>query len=271
MRYQGRIHHWKDTQGFGFVTPNGGGERAFVHIKAFKDRSCRPVDGDLIVYRVEKDAQGRLAAVDIVYPQRPGQASASKTDGWPLLLAPLCFALLGALVWLEHMPMWVLQAYGALSVLAFLLYWKDKAAAQGGRWRTSEGTLHLCALIGGWPGALVAQKLLRHKTVKPAFQSAFKATVVLNVLLLAACLSPLGQSYIAQLMGREVPVSSVQATEWLAPAKTSVTASRFSCDGRTQCVQMTSCEEATFFLENCPGTQMDGNHDGKPCEQQWCR
>ncbi|MCL6262929.1 excalibur calcium-binding domain-containing protein [Craterilacuibacter sp. RT1T] len=34
---------------------------------------------------------------------------------------------------------------------------------------------------------------------------------------------------------------------------------------------MTSCEEATFFLENCPGAQMDGNHDGEPCEQQWCR
>ena len=45
----------------------------------------------------------------------------------------------------------------------------------------------------------------------------------------------------------------------------------FRCDGRTRCSQMTSCAEATFFLQNCPGTQMDGNHDGVPCEQQWCR
>ncbi|MCL6262928.1 cold shock and DUF1294 domain-containing protein [Craterilacuibacter sp. RT1T] len=235
MRYQGRIHQWKDAQGFGFVTPNGGGERAFVHIKAFEDRSRRPGDGDLIVYRVEKDAQGRLAAVDIVYPQRAGQAALSKANGWPLLLAPLCFALLGISVWLGRMPMLVLQVYGALSVLAFLLYWKDKAAAQGGRWRTREGTLHLCALLGGWPGALVAQKLLRHKTVKPAFQSAFKATVVLNVLLVAACLSPWGQPYLAQLSGREASVPGVQEAAWLAPATTPVTVSRFSCDGRTQC------------------------------------
>jgi hypothetical protein len=45
----------------------------------------------------------------------------------------------------------------------------------------------------------------------------------------------------------------------------------FSCDGRTYCSQMTSCEEATFFLRNCPGVKMDGNHDGIPCEKQWCK
>ncbi|MCX6073506.1 MAG: excalibur calcium-binding domain-containing protein [Campylobacterales bacterium] len=47
--------------------------------------------------------------------------------------------------------------------------------------------------------------------------------------------------------------------------------SRFQCDGRTLCSQMKSCEEATFFLNNCPNTKMDGNGDGVPCESQWCR
>ena len=42
------------------------------------------------------------------------------------------------------------------------------------------------------------------------------------------------------------------------------------CDGRTHCSQMVSCEEATWFLKHCPGVEMDGNHDGVPCEQQWC-
>lgn len=45
----------------------------------------------------------------------------------------------------------------------------------------------------------------------------------------------------------------------------------YRCDGRTHCSQMRSCEEATYFLRNCPGTKMDGNNDGVPCEQQWCR
>ncbi len=44
----------------------------------------------------------------------------------------------------------------------------------------------------------------------------------------------------------------------------------FSCDGRVYCSEMSSCREATFFLRNCPGTKMDGDRDGVPCESQWC-
>jgi len=47
--------------------------------------------------------------------------------------------------------------------------------------------------------------------------------------------------------------------------------SSFSCDGRTYCSQMTSCEEAKYFLKHCPDTKMDGDHNGIPCERQWCR
>lgn len=54
-----------------------------------------------------------------------------------------------------------------------------------------------------------------------------------------------------------------------APAQTAPTA-EFNCDGRTHCAQMTSCAEAEFFLRHCPDVKLDGNHDGEPCEQQWC-
>lgn len=47
--------------------------------------------------------------------------------------------------------------------------------------------------------------------------------------------------------------------------------SSFTCDGRKHCSQMTSCAEATYFVQHCPNTKMDGNNDGIPCEQQWCR
>src|SRR3546814_903804 len=57
-----------------------------------------------------------------------------------------------------------------------------------------------------------------------------------------------------------------------APAGFSKPAARaYSCEGRTHCSQMRSCEEASFFLRNCPGTTMDGDMDGVPCEQQYCR
>ncbi|WP_138436727.1 excalibur calcium-binding domain-containing protein [Marinobacter shengliensis] len=53
-------------------------------------------------------------------------------------------------------------------------------------------------------------------------------------------------------------------------SKPMVSNKKFRCDGRTYCSQMTSCAEATYFLRNCPNTKMDGNHDGVPCERQWC-
>lgn len=60
------------------------------------------------------------------------------------------------------------------------------------------------------------------------------------------------------------PLRSAPATPAQAPADA------FHCDGRTRCSEMTSCEEARFFLRHCPGVEMDGNGDGEPCERQWC-
>nr|WP_227671480.1 excalibur calcium-binding domain-containing protein [Psychrobacter sp. 72-O-c] len=54
------------------------------------------------------------------------------------------------------------------------------------------------------------------------------------------------------------------------PAPPVVATPNFSCDGRQHCSQMKSCEEATYFIQYCPNTKMDGNNDGIPCEQQWC-
>lgn len=57
---------------------------------------------------------------------------------------------------------------------------------------------------------------------------------------------------------------------FIKPQSQQVANSNFRCDGRTRCNQMRSCDEAKFFLKNCPGVKMDGNHDGVPCEEQWC-
>ncbi|MDP1663571.1 MAG: excalibur calcium-binding domain-containing protein [Methylobacter sp.] len=67
--------------------------------------------------------------------------------------------------------------------------------------------------------------------------------------------------------------TSETTTEYVASSEPDVpsNSSQFKCDGRTHCSQMTSCEEATFFINNCLGTKMDGNNDGIPCERQWCQ
>ncbi|HPE02067.1 MAG TPA: excalibur calcium-binding domain-containing protein [Burkholderiaceae bacterium] len=65
------------------------------------------------------------------------------------------------------------------------------------------------------------------------------------------------------------PTEPAGTPEKIAPATRAAT-SRYQCDGRTYCSQMTSCAEAKFFLANCPGVKMDGDRDGIPCEEQWC-
>lgn len=81
---------------------------------------------------------------------------------------------------------WVPAVYGAASVIAFGAYGIDKGAARRGADRISERTLLALGLVGGWPGALVAQQVFRHKTRKRSFRRAFWATVGVNVLALAA-------------------------------------------------------------------------------------
>jgi len=78
--------------------------------------------------------------------------------------------------------LWFAAVYLVVSAATFLAYAADKSAARRHARRTPESTLHLLALAGGWPGALVAQQLLRHKTAKLRFRIMFWATVLLNAL-----------------------------------------------------------------------------------------
>jgi len=81
------------------------------------------------------------------------------------------------------------SVYAALSGVLFALYGWDKRASQRGEWRIPEWTLHLLALAGGWPGAIVAQQVFRHKTRKQPFRTVFWVTVALNCAGLAWVLS----------------------------------------------------------------------------------
>ena len=74
----------------------------------------------------------------------------------------------------------VLVYYLAASIVTFAFYALDKTAARKSQWRTPENTLHMLSLLGGWPGALAAQRLLRHKSAKSSFQAVFWITVVLH-------------------------------------------------------------------------------------------
>ncbi len=98
----------------------------------------------------------------------------------PLLLFAVIYAA-ATVLW--DLPLLVGGAYLAISLSCFVAYAIDKAAARRGDWRTPESTLLLLGLACGWPGGLLAQQWLRHKTSKTSFQWKFYLTVVLNVVL----------------------------------------------------------------------------------------
>lgn len=90
--------------------------------------------------------------------------------------------------------------YVVLGCTTFLVYRSDKVAARANRLRTRESTLHLLGVAGGWPAALLAQRWLRHKSSKLAFQRTFRLTVILNCGVLALCFTPAGRNLVGSLM-----------------------------------------------------------------------
>jgi uncharacterized membrane protein YsdA (DUF1294 family)/cold shock CspA family protein len=209
VRLQGKITSWKDDQGYGVVTQNGAdrNKTAFVHIKAFSERSRRPKLGDLITYEMNLDEKRRFRADDIKFVQRaPAKFSSSDVGGTNtsslgrVFTYLFCSALILA-VFLGRLPMLILGVYLASSVLAYTAYVMDKAAAESRRWRIAEDTLHIWGLIGGWPGALFAQQRLRHKTSKTSFQVMFGITVILNCAALGWLMSGSGADLLNVIRG----------------------------------------------------------------------
>ena len=180
MRIEGTLSKWNDDRGFGFITPDQGGQEIFVHISAFPKDGVRPTLREKITFEIETDNKGKKRAKNIICPQRPTALRTSPSRRSPSYSRRESPGLFGRII-----PLLILVGLGVY-----------------GYGEYSRRTAPLPAIAA-----------------KPEVQDA---------------------------------------------------SSPYRCDGRTHCSQMTSCAEATFFLRNCPNTQMDGNHDGVPCEQQWC-
>ena len=181
MRFAGRLTEWNDKKGFGFVSPNGGGERAFVHIRAFQRGSRRPVTGDLISYSHGKDTHGRLQALDIRLAGQKIEAPRRPPRLPRIAMGLGALAAIGGLALGGILPWPLAITYLAMSTLSWTMYCLDKFSAGRGARRTPEATLHLVDLLCGWPGGLVAHQQFRHKTAKASFQRMYWATVLFNL------------------------------------------------------------------------------------------
>ncbi|QAU33427.1 cold shock and DUF1294 domain-containing protein [Janthinobacterium sp. 17J80-10] len=181
MRYQGKITTWKDGQGFGFISPNGGGPPVFVHIKKFTNSMRRPVVGEIVTYEVTRNEKGQPRAEHVAFnDDRVRLHKAKSNETPPLSIAALFLAFVAASALLGKLPVFLLGLYFVASAATYAAYWADKSAAKSGQWRIRESTLHLVGLVGGWPGALIAQRIFRHKSRKLSFQIVFWICVFLN-------------------------------------------------------------------------------------------
>lgn len=205
MQKEGKITSWNDGRGFGFLTPKNGEKRVFFHIKAFKNHENRPKPGQNVHFEMSRDSKGRLCAKNVVL-------MTENDDFSSISLGKRSLSIIGSLVFVSVLgiaaffvptktllPVYIV----GISVVTFIIYAVDKAAAMSGSWRIPEKTLHLLALAGGWPGALIAQQTIRHKSSKPSFQAVFWVTVALNCAAIVYFFTPDGaktlQSWLKEL------------------------------------------------------------------------
>lgn len=180
MRHQGKITKWNDAKGFGFVTPNGSGQPVFIHVRAFSNRQRRPIENALVSYEFGSDSKGRCCAVNVRYADEKPATVVLRISVLPMAWMLLFTALMIGTFLVGVIPIIVPIVYLVLGMVTFLVYALDKSAAGADRRRTPESTLLILGLVGGWPGAIFAQQVLRHKSSKREFQTVFWFTVILN-------------------------------------------------------------------------------------------
>lgn len=203
MIKQGRLKNWNDQKGFGFIKGNKGEEDVFIHISAFSNRQYRPQVNQVIKYTLSKDRQGRIRAIKasvanigLLKRNVSQNQSASKGSLQIALLSVsmVFFVTIFILAFVSKLPLFIIYLYILFSLISYALYRSDKKAAQLKYWRVQENTLHFLSLLGGWPGALVAQQTLRHKSSKRSFIIMFWLTVLFNLAGLAWLFTNEGQT-----------------------------------------------------------------------------
>ena len=173
-RREGTISQWEDGKGCGWV--KSGGTRAFLHIREFELVERRPRLGDEVTFIPGVDPKGRECAKAVRFLKSGGRVGAGE---WVLLAGLLVLPVLAVLA--LPLPLWVVPtAMVVISAVCFWMYSHDKQQAVEGRWRVAETWLHLAELLGGWPGAYLAQRRVRHKCRKASYLTFFWMIVLIH-------------------------------------------------------------------------------------------
>lgn len=166
--------------------PNSGGNAIFIHKTALKNRQRTPKLNDVLTFSLIQDKQGRYCADQATFSgEEKLKQQTNRISTFSIYLSLVFITFLTLTHFLGYLPRKILIIYLAVSIVTFIAYAFDKSKAQRGKWRTQESTLHFLAVLGGWPGAALAQQLLRHKSKKKQFRVTLWLTVFINTTLLA--------------------------------------------------------------------------------------
>jgi uncharacterized membrane protein YsdA (DUF1294 family)/cold shock CspA family protein len=201
MRFDGTLKSWNDERGLGLLAADQGGQDIVVQLEALAPVAGKPSVGQRFSFEVEPALGGIKRAKNLAQAPRGAgnrqmrqrQRDRAGEVGLRCLLVIPAFALTflaAAVFW--RIDLWVAAHYLIASLVTAIAYASDKTAAVEGRLRTSEFTLLMLGFVGGWPGAVLAQQMLRHKIRKASFQTLFWLTVLVNVMAFLWLASPLG-------------------------------------------------------------------------------
>lgn len=218
MQLSGTVVYWHDDKGYGFVVCEQTTEKLFFHIRDNTQRNLRPQNGDRLQFSLQQDHKGRNIAAPWQFISAntntntnqiaatrsklklAGERDIAHTNYIALifriivLVAVILGLLFGKLLYV--LPLLYIEA----SLFTYWLYKADKdaAIARHGS-RLTEESLQLFSLIGGWPGAYIAQQKLAHKRSKRSFRREFALVILGNSLLIICLLSPWGQQFLARM------------------------------------------------------------------------
>jgi cold shock CspA family protein len=259
QRHRGKLVVWNDDRGFGFIQPNNGSKRVFIHIKAIGNATRRLQLNDIIQYDLIADESGKTKAINAIVEGLPvspasrvdsrskrspsSRKSANQTLNPKVLISIVC-SILG---------------------MGFFISSIANSFMRSSQVNQSDK---------------IPSTLARPSTTKPVSSAAVKPTAQTASNSAPVTTQPVVESTPQEAAPEESTIPEeveFSDTEPLPqnqpePSEPEPKSSNqnFQCAGKVHCSEMTSCEEATFYLQNCPNVKIDGNGDGIPCEKQFC-
>lgn len=191
---KGRVVEWNDSKGYGFISALNGELKVFLHISTLKNKNRRPKIGDEVSFDINEEIKGRFNANNV-------SIAGVNTIPSTIMFCVIYLVLASVALVMFNGEKMFLVLYLGMSLLTYAMYAVDKNAAKKGNWRTSENTLHVLSLLGGWPGALFAQNQFRHKSKKQPFKTILWLTIFVNIGAFAWTFTSSGTMFVQNIIG----------------------------------------------------------------------